>query len=329
MLNLMNRMYLEHIFLVTTALLAIIFVKNTNAVGRVSFASNMNSPYGNIKSQFKQQQPLKSARKMPFNYSMKTSVQHGHYEKPRSKPKQKPNPVQETVPAPAPAAAAPSAAAPSAASPAPAAPAPKPTKEVSDIVPWDKKMLIEHVIAAYKDSCKSSDIVIFPPETRRKLVASAKKMPIVVDNFPWVMNVEMFCTLNFWHVHSCFSMPLEDGFKKAMATHGINFTENRLNKTFRKLLINFSGAHGSVCSLIRKLESDELRESRTLHDNVLKNTLAGILLEEFHNTRSLPHPSECLFLQIHVNYLLIIYSLHNIIFAKRSNRCLLDFGNKN
>lgn len=188
------------------------------------------------------------------------SMQHELYHpKPRSKPKTKAAPVQEPEPS-------------------PAAPAPEPTPD-DNIEAWDKKTLIEHVIAAYKDSCKSFDIVVFSPESKHKLVSSLKKMPLVLSDYPWVMNVEMFCTLNFWRVHSCFNMPIEDGFKKALVTNDIDFTDN-------------SGAHGSVCSLIRKFESDELKESRTVSDDGLKNTLADILLDEFHKTRPLPHPTE-------------------------------------
>ncbi|KAL7077275.1 hypothetical protein ACQ4LE_003283 [Meloidogyne hapla] len=232
--------------------------------------SRIGNGYLNPKT--KQQIPKKSSVKMrkfthSFNHSsspngheMEFSMKHDmYYQKPRSKPKPKPVPAQE---------------------PAPSQPEPAPEPKADDnIEAWDKKALIEHVIAAYKDSCKSSDIVIFSPESKHKLVSSVKKMPLVVDDFHWVMNVEMFCTLNFWRVHSCFNMSLEDGFKKALATNGIDFNDN-------------SGAHGSVCSLMRKFESDELKESRTLAEDGLKNTLAEILLDEFHKSRSLPHPSE-------------------------------------
>ena len=215
-------MHLEHLLLLTTAYLIIVSVENAFPGGRVSFATNVrssfppSSPGTGYWHQQQQKFPVKSSLKIPFKQSMQNSngmhflMQQEFHQRPRSKPKTKPALAQETSP-----------------SPPAVSPVSEPTTE-TNTEPWDKKMLIEHVIAAYKDSCKSSDIVIFSPEARHKLVASAKKMPVVVDDFPWVMNVEMFCTLNFWRVHSCFSMPLEEGFKKAMAIHGINFTENRL-----------------------------------------------------------------------------------------------------
>ncbi|CAK5006164.1 unnamed protein product [Meloidogyne enterolobii] len=258
----------------------IIFVSNGHA-GRVRFESKISTPNkairgnGYLNPKTKQQIPKKSAMKMrkftqsfnhvstPNGHEMEYSMQHEVYNpKPRSKPKPKTALVQE---------------------PAPSQPAPVPQQQETvkppQSTPWDKNELIEHVIAAYKNSCKSSDIVIFSPEEKHKLISSIKKMPLVANNFTWVMNVEMFCTLNFWRVHSCFNMPLEGGFKTALATNGIEFNDN-------------SGAHGSVCALIRKFESDELKESRTLAKDELKDNLAHILLDEFHKSRSLPHPSE-------------------------------------
>ena len=50
-------------------------------------------------------------------------------------------------------------------------------------------------------------------------------------------------------------------------------------------------------------------------ENGLKNTLADILLEEFHNTRSLPHPSECLFLLIPICIISLIFTAFTITFS--------------
>nr|CAD2182869.1 unnamed protein product [Meloidogyne enterolobii] len=262
--------------LVTTGILVIISITNAR-VGRVRFESRIsmsNRPSSNdgylYPKSMQKQNPAKSAmrgpkvthsfnhRATPNGHEMEFSMQHDLYRpKPRSKPKPKPEPKKEPEPA------------------SPADPEPEPYEGIEA---WDKKTLIENVIAAYKDTCKSSDIVIFSPESKLKLVSSVKKMPLEVNDYPWVMNVEMFCTLNFWRVHSCFSMPLEDGFKKALIKNGIDFTDG--------------GAHGPSCSLIRKFEADELKESRTVAEDDLKKALTDILLEEFHKSRSWPNPTK-------------------------------------